>query len=182
MKIYTKTGDSGTTALFTGGRVDKDHARVQAYGTLDEANSALGLAISHLQGSTDQRFKEALTNIQNQIFVVGSELATPDVEKLKMPLIDESAVEQLERQIDQWNEQLPALKNFILPGGHLSASAIHMARTIIRRGERQVVQLSKSENIRPIVVKYLNRLSDTLFVAARFSNLIFKNEEVTWKS
>lgn len=170
MKIYTKTGDKGTTSLIYGLRVAKNDLRVEAYGTCDETNSMIGLALSHLNGEIFQG-KEIIDNvyhkIQTNLFHVGAELATPKGKKVKWSLTS-TDVEEMEKQIDEWNESLPELTNFILPGGHSAGAAFHVARTTARRAERCAVTLG--EEVNPLVLAYLNRLSDLLFVTARFVN------------
>ena len=177
MKIYTKTGDKGTTSLIYGSRVAKNDALVDAYGTCDEANSMIGLAASYLQNEFFEE-KEAVLNsfhqIQTTLFHVGAELATPKGKEVKWKLED-SEIAKLEDWIDQWDAQLPSLTNFILPGGHQAGSALHVARTIVRRAERSAVSIG--EEVSPKVLAYLNRLSDFLFVAARFVNLRLGQKE-----
>lgn len=179
MKIYTKTGDGGETSLFAGGRVRKDHARVEVYGTLDEANSSLGFALTLLPTSLSG-FGAELLQIQNELFVVGAELATPDPSKLKMPLVSEKEIERLEFSIDQMESKLPPLKSFVLPGGSAASAYLHVVRTIVRRAERQLIELHLSGETRPMVEKYLNRLSDYLFVACRFVNHSLQVLESPW--
>jgi cob(I)alamin adenosyltransferase len=179
MKIYTKSGDLGETSLFGGGRVMKSHPRVNAYGTLDEANSMLGLSLSFLEPGSES-FREALLRIQNELFQLGSELATQNGAKNPCALIGEGEIERLEREIDAMEELLAPLKNFILPGGGSAGAALHLARTIIRRAERECVDLSHSEPIRPELIRYLNRLSDGLFVMARAVNQAQKKDETKW--
>ncbi|MEH7304686.1 cob(I)yrinic acid a,c-diamide adenosyltransferase [Neobacillus drentensis] len=170
MKIYTKTGDKGTTSLIYGKRVPKNDLRVEAYGTCDEANSMIGLALSYLYMENFQG-KEIIDNIyhkiQTNLFHVGAELATPKGKEVKWAL-SVSDVDELEKQIDEWNDSLPELTNFILPSGHPAGAAFHVARTIARRAERCAVSLG--EDVNPLVLAYLNRLSDLLFVTARFVN------------
>ena len=180
MKIYTKTGDTGETSLFGGERVKKSHPRVQTYGTLDEANSTLGLAISLLPPGSEQATLQAnLIRIQGEIFQIGAELASP-----KMPaslvLVTSAEITQLEKEIDEMEKTLEPLKNFILQGGHPAGATLHLARTIIRRGERECVELTSIEPIRSEVVQYLNRLSDYLFVAARYLNRLQNTVEHPW--
>jgi len=181
MKIYTKSGDAGETSLWGGGRVRKSHPRVNAYGTLDEANSVLGLALSFVPASQSTVI-ERLTRIQNELFVVGSELATQEGAKSTIVLIEEDAVKRLESEIDDMEAALDPLQNFILPSGSSAGSALHLARTVIRRAERDCVdlKLAHGENIRPMVVFYLNRLSDYLFVMARFVNKSLGQPETKW--
>ena len=180
MKIYTKTGDEGSTSLFGGRRVDKDDLRIKAYGTVDELNALLGSAVSEI---LDEAFKELLKNIQIDLFIIGSDLATPDDGKINftVPKTEESLIRKLEEAIDLYSDKLPPLKNFILPGGSKGASLLHLARTVCRRAERSVVELSKNENIGQNILVYLNRLSDLLFVLARYENQLTSTPEVEWK-
>ncbi|MDZ7765317.1 MAG: cob(I)yrinic acid a,c-diamide adenosyltransferase [Melioribacteraceae bacterium] len=181
MKIYTKTGDKGMTSLFGGKRVWKDDLRIDAYGSVDEINSFLGLAITEI---SDESIKAVLRKIQNDLFVVGSDLASPrEAEKpnSKVTRVDASFFETLENEIDKFNSDLPDLKHFILPGGTKGASFLHAARTICRRAERNVIKLSKNENIGENILIYLNRLSDFLFVLARYENHISQTPDVEWK-
>ena len=173
-KIYTRTGDDGTTALGTGERVRKDGRRVTAYGTVDEANAAIGLAVVALQDS-DGLLRQMLLRIQNDLFDLGADLCVPDRgEKLPYePLrIAAGQVDRLEAEIDQLNQDLEPLKSFVLPGGSPAAAALHQARTIVRRAERLVVELAAEpdEPVSEPAIKFVNRLSDFLFVAARFAN------------
>ncbi|GLB59835.1 cob(I)yrinic acid a,c-diamide adenosyltransferase [Cytobacillus sp. NCCP-133] len=170
MKIYTKTGDRGTTSLIYGQRVNKDDIRVEAYGTCDEANSMIGLALSHMANeffSDKDAVEEVFHKVQTDLFHAGAELATPKGKKVKW-VITEDDLAFMEIQIDKWESNLAELTNFILPGGHPSGAAFHVARTIVRRAERCAVSLG--ENVNPLVLAYLNRLSDLLFVSARFVN------------
>ncbi|MDR2012132.1 MAG: cob(I)yrinic acid a,c-diamide adenosyltransferase [Rhodanobacter sp.] len=158
-KIYTRTGDDGTTGLGDGTRVAKDSARVAACGTIDELNSALGIVLAC---DTPDRVRETLTQIQHDLFDLGGELCMPG-----MALIGDANIERLETTLDAFNEDLPPLKNFILPGGGMAAAHCHLARTICRRAERVVVALAQQDTIRAEALRYLNRLSDLLFVLAR---------------
>lgn len=170
MKIYTKTGDKGTTSLIYGQRVAKNDLRVEAYGTCDETNSMIGLAMSYLYREFFQRkelIEDLYHKIQTNLFHVGAELATPNGKEVKWSL-NASDIEELEKGIDELNELLPELTNFILPGGHSAGAAFHVARTIARRAERCAVTLG--EDVNPLVLAYLNRLSDLLFVTARYVN------------
>ena len=178
MKIYTKTGDSGTTSLFGGTRVSKDHIRIEAYGTTDELNSWIGVVRDH----SDDEDKKALAEIQNTLFNIGSILATEKKTSIEIPMIQEKDIESLEAWMDEMSEELPALRNFILPGGHPAVSFCHVARTVCRRAERRVISLSESAEIPENVVKYLNRLSDLLFVLARKLTFSRQAEEVLWKN
>jgi cob(I)alamin adenosyltransferase len=180
MKIYTGFGDKGRTRLFGGTVVDKDHLRIQVYGTLDELNSVIGLAISF---EVDKALEKQLIEIQNDIFRISSILASPD-EKSKKNLkqsVSQDDVNKIERWIDTLDEQLPVLKNFILPGGSKSASFLHLARTVCRRAERHLNTLSKTVNINGRIVIYINRLSDLFFVMARYANKEAHVEDVLWQ-
>jgi cob(I)alamin adenosyltransferase len=181
MKIYTKTGDKGTTSLIYGQRVAKNDTRVEAYGSCDETNSMIGLALSYLkdtQFGEKSSFINILNQIQTTLFHVGAELATPTGKEVKWKLRDEDIAE-LEKQIDEWESELTPLTNFILPGGHPVGAALHVARTVVRRAERSAVTLG--EEVNPLVLSYLNRLSDFLFVAARFVNSKLGEVESTLK-
>ncbi|MFA7228120.1 MAG: cob(I)yrinic acid a,c-diamide adenosyltransferase [Melioribacteraceae bacterium] len=181
MKIYTKTGDKGETSLFGGKRVWKDDLRIRAYGTVDELNAILGITITELLSA---EIKEILAALQNDLFCVGSDLASP-VEKenrnFAIPRIEPESVQRLEILIDKYDSQLPQLKNFILPGGLKGAALLHNARTVCRRAEREVVTLSKTESINAQIEVYLNRLSDLLFVFARFENFSSNHSDIEWK-
>jgi cob(I)alamin adenosyltransferase len=172
-KIYTRTGDDGTTGLGDGSRVAKDSARVEAYGTVDEANSTIGLLLAvalpdHIHG--------LLTSIQHQLFDLGGELCIPG-----HAAITDADIEGLETQLDHYNESLPPLKDFILPGGGEAAARCHVARTVVRRAERGTVALSRQEAVRPQAIRYLNRLSDLLFVLARVLARHDGQGEVLWR-
>ncbi|MCG8466115.1 MAG: cob(I)yrinic acid a,c-diamide adenosyltransferase [Xanthomonadales bacterium] len=174
-KIYTRTGDDGSTGLGDGSRVPKDDERVEAYGTVDELNSAVGVLIAHL---TDDKLNELLLEIQHDLFDVGGELCLPGYS-----LIKQERVEWLEQHLDELNAPLPALENFILPGGSAPAAHCHMARTICRRAERRVhsLQNSQADAVGPVPLKYLNRLSDLLFVVARVISRQDGVGEVQWR-
>ena len=180
-KIYTKTGDRGETGLFGGGRVGKDAPRVEAYGAVDELNAFIGLARSI---EMMPRIDEVLVPIQRDLFGLGALLATPEREKMHQQLakarIDEARIAELERTIDAGESELEPLKAFILPGGTPKASALHVARTVCRRAERRVVSLAREAEVPPVVIIYLNRLSDLLFVLARVANRRAGAGEVTW--
>lgn len=179
MKIYTKTGDSGETSLFGGKRVWKNDLRIEAYGTVDELNSVLGVAVSEIK---TLELREVLNGIQNDLFILGSDLASPSNGKNNsVQRIDEELIKKLEEIIDKFDPQLPPLKNFILPGGLKSAALLHLARTVCRRAERNVVALSKIEKVGIEIEKYLNRLSDLLFVLARFENFSNGSSDVVWQ-
>jgi len=175
MKIYTKTGDKGQTSLFNGERRSKDDIRIEAYGSVDELNSFLGLLISKLN---DMELKQVLMGIQKSLFDLGSMLANPT--NTSKAVIKEEDIEALEKGIDNMNEYLPALKTFILPGGNENASLAHVCRTVCRRAERRAITLSGKNEIDPIAIKYLNRLSDYFFVLSR--KLIFDkgDSEIQW--
>lgn len=179
MKIYTKTGDDGTTGLFGGGRVNKDDPRVEAYGTVDELNSVIGLVQS---ASPPEELRSLLWNVQEDLFVVGAELATLSGKESKLPmrLVDGSDVHRLEEAIDRMEASLPALANFILPGGSPAGASLHHARTVCRRAERAALTASRRTEIRPELLVYLNRLSDFLFVAARRVNQLAQVPETPW--
>jgi cob(I)alamin adenosyltransferase len=179
MKIYTKSGDQGETSLFGGGRVMKSHPRVNAYGTLDEANSMMGLALA-LLGEGQAGFRAPLLRIQGELFQLGAELATPSGAKNSCALLGALEIEKLEHEIDALETGLEPLRNFILPGGGSAGAALHLARTMIRRAERECVDLSHNEPIRSEVVQYLNRLSDGLFVMARAVNQSGGHAEAKW--
>ncbi len=180
-KIYTRMGDDGTTSLGGGQRVPKDHPRVRAYGTVDELNSQIGLAIALGVGA---RLSGVLAPIQNQLFNVGSDLCflEEDKQKFALPQIEPRHIEALENVIDELNEILGPLQNFILPGGSPGAAALHVARTLCRRAEREVLTLVMSEKIGELVLPYLNRLSDALFVMARYANWENGVSESLWDS
>jgi cob(I)alamin adenosyltransferase len=173
-KIYTRTGDDGTTGLGDGSRVDKDSARVEAYGTVDEANSAIGLVLA--AESVPGDIRRFLTEVQHDLFELGGELCIPG-----HAAIHGDFIERLETELDRLNADLPPLKDFILPGGGHAASACHLARTIARRAERRVSTLMREESVRPEVLRYLNRLSDLLFVTARVLARRESGEEVLWQ-
>lgn len=181
MKIYTKTGDKGETSLFGGERVWKDDLRICAYGTVDELNAILGVAITEL---TNKELKIAVEGIQNDLFTVGSDLASPldrENKNLVVPRVDVKFINRLEALIDKYNSQLPELKNFILPGGSKGSAILHHARTVCRRAEREVVSLSKNGKINSYVEVYLNRLSDLLFVLARFESFMNNTADIAWQ-
>jgi cob(I)alamin adenosyltransferase len=181
MKIYTKTGDMGTTGLFGGGRVSKDDLRVEAYGDVDELNAVLGMARSI---EMMPRIDEVLVPIQRDLFAIGALLATPDRDKMAQHLekarIDDARIGELERAIDDGDAELEPLRSFILPGGTPKAAALHVARTVCRRAERHVVKLQHEVTLPPLAVIYLNRLSDLLFTLARVANRRAGAGEVTW--
>lgn len=180
MKIYTRTGDLGTTGLFGAERVDKDHPRLEAYGTVDETNSVVGAA-SALLSSNSAILSEVLEGLQADLFVVGADLATPPGARAVVPRVGADHVSRLEHLIDRYDADLPPLSNFILPGGSPAGAMLHVARTVCRRAERATVALAKNEMVDTQVVIYLNRLSDLLFVLARWVNHTTQTEEVAWK-
>ena len=185
MKIYTKTGDKGTTALFGGTRVPKNHLRIDAYGTIDELNAWLGLLRDQ---PIDATYKDLLTNVQDKLFTVGAILATDPKkarlknggERLNIEKIADKDIESLEKKMDSMDASLPPMTHFILPGGHPIVSYCHIARTICRRAERKMVQLHEKEPFDEAVLSYINRLSDYLFVLARKLSKDLKAEEIKW--
>jgi len=185
MKIYTKTGDKGTTALFGGTRVPKHHIRIEAYGTVDELNSNIGLIRDQ---EIDNHFKEILIEIQDRLFTLGAILATAPgketlksgKERLNIPRITEKDVSLLETEMDKMNETLPEMTHFVLPGGHPTVSYCHITRCICRRAERLTTLLNEQEPIDELVLMYLNRLSDYLFVLARKLSKDLQAEEIKW--
>ena len=172
-KIYTRTGDDGTTGLGDGSRIPKDSPRVEAYGTVDEANSAIGVVLSH--DALPETICSSLTDVQHDLFELGGELCIPG-----HSAITEAMIDRLERELDDHNRDLPALQDFILPGGSPAAAACHLARTIVRRAERRTKTLSDAEAVRSEVLRYLNRLSDLLFVYARGLSRMEGGSEVHW--
>lgn len=180
MKIYTKTGDEGTTSLFGGKRVSKADLRIDTYGTVDELNSFLGLVRDQ---EVNLKRKESLVNIQNTLFVIGAILATePGNTKVKIPSLHEDDVSFLEKEIDSMETELEPMRFFVLPGGHPAVSFCHVARTVCRRAERLTIALHDQETVNPLVIKYLNRLSDYLFVLSRKTTKELGSEEMPWKS
>lgn len=173
-KIYTRTGDDGTTSLGDGRRIAKDHLRVESYGILDELNSTLGMVLSH--SDVPENLREIFIQIQHELFDLGSELCLPGYHG-----IHAHHIEWLETTLDELNSHLKPLKEFLLPGGHAAAASCHVARTICRRAERVMVALSHCEQVQPYGLMYINRLSDLLFVLARTLNQYFAVEEPLWK-
>jgi len=171
-KIYTRTGDDGSTGLGDGARVGKDSLRVAAYGTVDEANSTIGLLLA---ADVPEDIRSLLTTVQHQLFDLGGELCIPG-----HAAIEDADIERLEQQLDRYNDDLPPLKDFILPGGGEAAARCHVARTVVRRAERESVALARVEDVRPQAVRYLNRLSDLLFVLARVLARASGHGEVLW--
>lgn len=181
LKIYTKTGDKGTTSLIGGTKVSKSHIRIESYGTVDELNSWVGVVSDHIADATT---KQTLKEVQDRLFTIGSSLACdPEKEpKLKIPDLHESDVEFLEKEIDRMNEVLEPMRAFILPGGAAAVSFAHVARCVCRRAERLCVAMQQDEmEVESLVLKYLNRLSDYLFVVARYITHLQGAEEIQWK-
>ena len=181
IKIYTKTGDQGKTSLIGGTKVPKSHIRIETYGTVDELNSYIGLVSDHLH---DEHSKTILKDIQDRLFTIGSSLACdPEKESLmKIPDLKESDISMLEKEIDNMSSELPPMKNFILPGGHVAVSTIHVARCVCRRTERCCVNMQQHKMfVEPLIIKYLNRLSDYLFMLARYAARLLRVEEIPWK-
>jgi cob(I)alamin adenosyltransferase len=178
MKIYTKKGDKGNTSLFGGTRVSKSSARIEAYGTVDELNSVVGMAASH--GLTPKG-TEWIKKVQKDLFVLGADLATPPSSKTRINRVDDNKIEFLEQSIDTMEQELNPLKSFILPGGSPQGATFHLARTVCRRAERATVACAETEEISDLTIKYLNRLSDFFFVLARFENKHAGEPEETWK-
>ncbi|HSU15974.1 MAG TPA: cob(I)yrinic acid a,c-diamide adenosyltransferase [Longimicrobium sp.] len=185
MKIYTKTGDRGETGLFGGGRVPKDHVRVDAYGEVDELNSTLGLVVLHLEAAGEGEMAAGLRQVQADLFTLGANLATPAPEdggreNAFIPPLDAARIEALERWIDAADAELEPLASFILPGGAPAGAALHLARTVCRRAERRVVALSHEATVGADEIRYLNRLSDLLFTLARLANRRYGVADTAW--
>jgi cob(I)alamin adenosyltransferase len=185
VKIYTKAGDAGETALFGGLRVRKDVPRVEAYGTVDELNACLGLAVAAAGDHPD--IQALLARVQSELFDLGAELSTPperarDRLAARVPLMDAARVETLEVEIDRFEAELAPLKTFILPGGTPASAALHLGRTVCRRAERRVITLAAEDEVNPEIGRYMNRLSDLLFVLARVANRRAGVEDVTWQA
>ncbi|MEO6882873.1 MAG: cob(I)yrinic acid a,c-diamide adenosyltransferase [Bacteroidia bacterium] len=179
MKIYTKTGDKGQTSLIGGTRVPKNNVRIQAYGTVDELNSFIGLVRDQI---TEEHTQKLLIEIQDRLFTIGSSLAAdPNKSKMKIPDLKEEDIVLLEKEMDAINETLPPIKHFILPGGHTTVSFCHLARCVCRRAERCTIELAETEFVADLVIKYLNRLSDYLFVLSRKLGQELKINETPWK-
>lgn len=182
MKIYTRTGDGGSTALFGGGRVPKDDARVDAYGSVDELNAVIGWCVTR---TSDEHLRGRLETIQHDLFALGAELATPPPEdgrrRPETPGVPQERIGEMEAWMDEADMELPELRAFVLPGGTEAAAALHMARTVCRRAERTVVHLAGQEAVDAEVVTYLNRLSDLLFTLARLANARGGHGDVVWK-
>lgn len=178
MKIYTRTGDDGSTGLFGAGRVAKSDPRIEAFGAIDELNAQVGIARTlPLPPQCD----EVLNALQNRMFDLGAELATPDANARGTASLQDTHVAEVERWIDQFESELPPLRAFILPGGSPGAAALHLARCICRRAERRVIALAQLANVRPTVLRYVNRVSDLLFVMARFTNAELGQTDVLWQ-
>lgn len=177
MKIYTKTGDDGNTGLQGNFRIAKSHPRIVSYGTVDEANAALGIVLTN---SLDEDVGKILTEIQNDLFLIGADLSNPNLNDVKNR-VSLDMIEKLEKYIDKFELELPPLTNFILPGGDLSAAQLHYVRTVVRRAESQTVLLSEKDEINSNCIKYLNRLSDLFFVMGRLINKRNNREDIPWK-
>ncbi len=180
MKIYTKGGDRGETGLLGGVRVPKDDLRIRTYGTLDELNAGLGMVLA--DPGLPEVVRLGLSRVQGELFQMGAELATPRNRRGSTALLEEVHVTALEREIDEMEQVLPPLKTFILPGGGMSSALLHVARTVSRRAERELVTLHRAEPVRPVLLQYLNRLSDYLFVVARFLNHVQGKVDTPWIS
>lgn len=179
MKIYTKTGDKGQTSLIGGTRVPKHHIRIESYGTVDELNSYIGLIRDQ---QIDEHSKAILIEIQDRLFTIGSSLASdPEKSKMKIPDLKESDIELLEKEMDEMDKTLPEMKSFVLPGGHTTVSYCHLARCVCRRAERLTIHLSENSFVSDLVIKYLNRLSDYLFVLSRKLSQDLNVKEIPWK-
>lgn len=180
-KIYTKTGDKGSTSLIGGTKVPKSHLRIEAYGTVDELNSCIGLCRDLL---TDEAGRAVLQETQDRLFTIGAALACdPEKEtKIRIPDLKDSDIELLEKEIDRMTEVLPPMKHFILPGGHVTVSQLHIARCVCRRAERCCVRLElEGQEVEPVILQYINRLSDYLFVLARYAGHLLEAAEIPWK-
>ncbi|AJW70887.1 cob(I)yrinic acid a,c-diamide adenosyltransferase [Nitrosopumilus adriaticus] len=177
LKIYTKTGDDGNTGVQGNLRISKSHPRIIAYGTVDEANAALGIVLTN---SLDEDIANILTLVQNELFLVGADLSNPNLNDIKNRVSLEM-IQNLESTIDKFESELPPLTNFILPGGDIAASQLHYVRTIVRRAETHVVQLSEKNEINSNCIIYLNRLSDFLFVVSRLINKRKNRDDILWK-
>lgn len=179
MKIYTKKGDTGTTSLIGGTKVPKHHIRIESYGTIDELNSWIGLIRDQ---QIDDHHKEVLIEIQDRLFTIGSSLASdPERSKMKIPDLKEEDVTKLEKEMDAMDEKLPEMRSFVLPGGQTTISYIHISRCVCRRAERLATHLAETSFVDPLVIKYLNRLSDYLFVLSRMLTQELKANEIPWK-
>jgi cob(I)alamin adenosyltransferase len=182
MKIYTKTGDKGTTSLIGGTKVPKSHLRIEAYGSIDELNSYLGLCRDMME---DEQTRKTILEIQDRLFTIGSSLACDPIKepRMRIPDLRVEDISFLEKEIDRMDNLLPSMKSFILPGGHPVVSHLHIARCVCRRAERACVRLElESLEVEPLILQYLNRLSDYLFMLARYAGLLLKVEEMAWKA
>jgi cob(I)alamin adenosyltransferase len=181
VKIYTRVGDEGETELFAGGHISKGHVRLHVYGTVDELNAVFGLVLA---AGVEESLRGPLLRVQTELFSVGADLATPlDAKVRGVVRVSQEMITRLEQEIDGWQEGLPVLKNFILPGGSLAGAFLHQARTVCRRAERWLVILQETDPINPAVLSYLNRLSDWLFVAARVANHTSgQGQEIIWQA
>jgi cob(I)alamin adenosyltransferase len=178
MKIYTKKGDKGETSLIGGKRVKKSNGRIHAYGTIDELNSVVGIVRDSV---SNPEIIAQLLEIQDRLFVIGSHLASAPNSKMKIPEISGKDIEEMESNIDKMNDALPELTSFILPGGNMSSSYCHLARTVCRRAERWTIEVAENESVNPIIIEYLNRLSDYFFMLCRRISMENKAEETLWK-
>lgn len=182
MKIYTKTGDKGDTGLIDGSRISKSDLRIIAYGVVDEANSHIGLIISNIEkNSIFDDVKKILLNVQQDLFVLGAELANPNTLKDDNMLVKTEMISTIEKYIDKFDSELAPLSNFILPGGSIESSLLHICRTVVRRAEISVVALAKEQKINQEILTYLNRISDLFFVLARVTNKRQKHNDIPWK-
>ena len=181
MKIYTGFGDKGKTRLYGSDIVEKNHLRVECYVTMDELNSVLGIVLSHCK---DERISKPLQRVQNNLFRLSTELATPldQLDKIQAFILGQEDIDQIEQEIDIVQKQLDPLQNFIIPGGGSLAAFLHLARTVCRRGERHITSLNQQENVNPMIMVYCNRLSDYLFVLARLSNKNAGIPDVLWNT
>jgi cob(I)alamin adenosyltransferase len=179
MKVYTKKGDDGSTGLIGGTRVSKGHLRIDSYGTVDELNSWVGLVHS---SEIPTNCRDLLIEVQTVLFTIGSHLAAdPEKSRMTLPEITPSSITDLEIAMDTMNEELPEMRNFVLPGGHHVVAQIHIARCVCRRAERGVVRLTENDAVEPLILQYLNRLSDYLFVLSRYASLHLNAPEIPWK-
>lgn len=182
MKIYTKTGDKGDTGLIDGSRISKSDLRIIAYGVVDEANSHIGLIISNIEkNSIFDDVKKILLNVQQDLFVLGAELANPNTLKDDNMLVKREMISTIEKYIDKFESELAPLSNFILPGGSIESSLLHICRTVVRRAEISAVALAKEQKINQEILTYLNRISDLFFVLARVTNKRQKHNDIPWK-
>jgi cob(I)alamin adenosyltransferase len=179
MKVYTKTGDKGQTALFGGKRVSKDDIRIESYGTVDELNSNIGVLLGHIK---EEDLNAFLLNIQSILFDIGSHLASDGTAEDYLPALNEEEITKLEKEMDRYSENLPVLKSFILPRGNTRIAFSHVCRTVCRRAERRVVALSEQSEIPDFIIRFLNRLSDYFFVLARYLTLLDGIDEEKWSS